>query len=65
VRKMAWRCVHCGTEVYGEADRCPNCDENPRKINPKDLYPENPCRKRKQIAAFFKISPGTKKTKTP
>jgi len=35
-------CKHCGTPVYGGADKCPNCDKNPYAPDEEGLYGMKP-----------------------
>lgn len=41
---MAWLCIHCGTQIYGQADKCPNCEKNPYQLEPGESSTRNPLR---------------------
>lgn len=47
---MAWICIHCGTQIYGNTSVCPNCEENPFESEPDELFIFNP----KKIGEFVK-----------
>ncbi len=34
---MNWLCVHCGTPIPDHGDKCPNCEEDPYKLEPGEL----------------------------
>jgi len=46
-------CKQCGTRVYGNgADRCPNCDADPRAADEEGLFKISP-----RVLRAFKKSP--------
>jgi len=47
---MDWLCVHCGTPVPDHGDKCPNCDENPFRLEPGELLNVSPKDFRKFIS---------------
>ncbi len=45
-----WRCVHCGAEVLGGADICPNCEGDPYNVESDELLNVKPANFRKFLA---------------
>jgi len=45
---MAWVCIHCGTIIYDQGDKCPNCEMNPYQCSDQ-------CSEEKHLVSYNEI----------